>query len=305
MKRQRFNILILIIFNTVFLSCNSHKEAAETTVVTKTPVKIVSCSIEPLTESIQLNATSYFMDKSYVKAPVSGYLKTMEVNAGDIITVGALLFEVQTKESSALNSTKNDSIYSFKGIIKVLAKNNGAVSQADKQAGDYVQEGDDVVEIANKSSLVFLLNVPFEFRNYIKPGSNCDIKLPDNKIIKGSIGETLPGIEPLAQTIKYIIKPLEKADLPENLIANISIIKSVKNNAVTIPKSALLTDESQSEWWVMKLINDSTAIKIPVQKGIETKTKVEITDPVFTVSDRIISEGSYGLSDTAKILITK
>jgi len=79
------------------------------------------------------------------------------VNAGDIITVGTLLFEVQTKESSALNSTKNDSLYSFKGIIKVLAKKQWAVSQADKQAGDYVQEGDDVVEIANKAVWYFCL----------------------------------------------------------------------------------------------------------------------------------------------------
>jgi len=47
-----------------------------------------------------------------------------------------------------------------------------------------------------KAVWYFCLNVPFEFRNYIKPGSNCDIKLPENKIIKGTIGETLPGIEP-------------------------------------------------------------------------------------------------------------
>ena len=305
MKRNRFYIHLIVVLNLILLSCNSGKKSEESTIVSRTPVKIVGCSIEPLTESINLNATSVFLFKSYIKSPVSGYLKSMEVNVGDNIGIGTLLFEVQTKESSALHSAKNDSLFSFNGIIKVSAKTNGKVSQADKQAGDYVQEGDDIVEISSKNSLVFLLNVPFELRNYIKPGSICDIKLPDNKIMKGSIGEALPGIEPMAQTIKYIIKPLEKVDLPENLIASVAISKSVKNNAVTLPKSALLTDESQSEWWVMKLINDSTAIKIPVKKGIESETRVEIIDPVFAVSDRIISEGSYGLADTAKILITK
>ena len=55
----------------------------------------------------------------------------------------------------------------------------------------------------------------------------------------------------------------------------------------------------------MKLINDSTAIKVSVKKGIETTDKVEITEPAFSSTDRIIFIGNYGLADTAKIAIQK
>jgi hypothetical protein len=53
----------------------------------------------------------------------------------------------------------------------------------------------------------------------------------------------------------------------------------------------------------MQLINDSIAIKVPIKKGIELSDKVEILQPVFGSSDRILLTGNYGLSDTAKVTI--
>ena len=55
----------------------------------------------------------------------------------------------------------------------------------------------------------------------------------------------------------------------------------------------------------MKLINDSTAVKVPIKKGIESQGKIEITEPVFTANDKIIQTGNYGLEDTARVTIIK
>jgi hypothetical protein len=55
----------------------------------------------------------------------------------------------------------------------------------------------------------------------------------------------------------------------------------------------------------MKMMNDSTAIKVPVKKGIENDGKVEITAPVFSNKDRIVVSGNYGLSDTARVVVSK
>ncbi len=70
-----------------------------------------------------------------------------------------------------------------------------------------------------------------------------------------------------------------------------------------LPKAAVLANEEQSEFWVMKLINDSTAIKVPICKGIETSEKVEILKPSFYKTDRILLSGNYGLPDTARVII--
>ena len=53
----------------------------------------------------------------------------------------------------------------------------------------------------------------------------------------------------------------------------------------------------------MKLINDSTAIKVPVKIGIVTDAQVEISAPLFDKFDRLINTGNYGLPDTARINI--
>ncbi len=51
----------------------------------------------------------------------------------------------------------------------------------------------------------------------------------------------------------------------------------------------------------MKLLDDSTAVKIAVKKGIETADKIEIVSPSFNPADRFVLTGNYGLADTAKI----
>jgi uncharacterized NAD(P)/FAD-binding protein YdhS len=70
-----------------------------------------------------------------------------------------------------------------------------------------------------------------------------------------------------------------------------------------LPKAAVLSDETQSEFWVMKMISDSTAVKVPVKKGIETGDRIEILSPTFNPADKIIITGNYGLPDTAKVKI--
>jgi hypothetical protein len=53
----------------------------------------------------------------------------------------------------------------------------------------------------------------------------------------------------------------------------------------------------------MKAVNDSTAVKVGVKKGIENFDEVEIIDPQFSTDDKILLTGNYGLPDTAAIII--
>jgi multidrug efflux pump subunit AcrA (membrane-fusion protein) len=92
--------------------------------------------------------------------------------------------------------------------------------------------------------------------------------------------------------------------IPENLIAKVRILKSQKGADVqSVPKSAVLTDETESTFWVMRLIDSVTAVRVPVKKGIETTDRVEILQPVFAPGDKILVTGNYGLPDTAKVKV--
>jgi len=67
----------------------------------------------------------------------------------------------------------------------------------------------------------------------------------------------------------------------------------------------LMTNETQSEFWIMRIDASDMAVKIPVKKGIENDSIVEIISPQLNGKDLIISEGAYGLPDSTVITIIK
>ena len=72
-------------------------------------------------------------------------------------------------------------------------------------------------------------------------------------------------------------------------------------HAVGVPKSAVMSDESQETFWIMKLVNDSTAVRFDAVKGIENDSLVQIIRPPLRPDDRVVSDGAYGLPDTAAV----
>jgi hypothetical protein len=228
------------------------------------------------------------------------------VTIGNHVKTGQIIFMLQTKEAAAYkNLNINDSTLYYTGNISIMANDNGLVTNIPHVAGDFIQEGDELCSIAEQNSLVFLLEVPYELHELIHENATCTISLPDARKLKGNIESRLSDMDAASQTQRYIIRPVSYENIPENLLANISIVKSNKENAVTLPKDAVLTNETQSEFWVMKLVNDSTAVKTVIKPGIREKDKVEILSPDFNEHDLFVASGSYGLPDTATVIITK
>jgi len=123
------------------------------------------------------------------------------------------------------------------------------------------------------------------------------------KGFRGVVQSGMPVLDSSTQTQSVVIKVNLTHPIPQNLVAKVRIIKSSKAAASTLPKSAILADETASSFWVMKLINDSTAAKVEITKGLEVGNKVEILSPAFQPSDRILISGNFGLNDTAKVTV--
>jgi len=301
-------IFPLILSAAVILPCckNSGSKSAENKIEARTPVTIVSVSDKSISETIDLSAVSVFMNKNIIRSATTGTIEDISVTPGDFVSRNQLLFTARTREAMAVQNTQSgDSSLNFKGIIKIFSPKEGIISSISHQNGDFVQDGDELAVIAEQNSLVFILEVPFEFKSLIEKRNTCSLKLPDNSVITGIIKGKLPEMNVQAQTISYLVKPVTSSRLPQNLIAEASIIKNSKGNAAVLPKPAVLGNEALTEFWVMKLVNDSMAVKVIVKKGIETNNEVEIADPLFLPSDRVILTGNYGLPDTASIIIMK
>ena len=299
--------LIVIFGSLIVFSCKQKAIIAteETTTSTKTPVTITTISYDPLEEFVELNATSTFLQKSYVKSNMIGYIKSVNVKYADHVNPGQSMFTLQTKEADAIGNTINklDPSFRFSGVNVVKASSVGYVLELNHQAGDYVQDGEQLAVISNVNSFVFLMNVPYEYKQYITNNKEAELTLPDGTRLLGTVQTSMPFMDSLSQTQAVAIRIHSPLQIPQNLVARVKIVKTNKAAAASLPKAAVLSDETQSEFWVMKLIDDSTAVKVAVKKGIETGNKIEIVSPSFNPSERFVLTGNYGLADTAKITL--
>lgn len=300
--------ILLLLSMSFFYSCNHISDNEEDNKITSlTPVRVVNPVIDTITSYLELNATSAFLKKDYIKSNANGYVADMSISMGENVNKGEVLFIMQTKESRAIGTLKGsiDSGLNFTGYIDIFSPKNGVISTINHQKDDYVQDGEQLAVLSEQNSLVFLVDAPYEFHQYLTNGTSCSVILPDGEKRMANIVSSLPLMDVSSQTQNYIIKPLSTAGIPEGLIAKVRMVKRKKQNAIILPKSAVLTDEKQESFWVMKLVNDSVAVRVKVEKGIESIDRLEIISPLFSTSDRIISVGNYGLSDTARIKITK
>jgi multidrug efflux pump subunit AcrA (membrane-fusion protein) len=305
-RKIGFRYLLILISGSlaVLSACKDRSTFSETVPEVRTPVTIIQVAFEPVTSTLDLPATSVFMNKNIVRATTTGTIENILVRQGDFAKAGQLLITIRTREASAIRSiSENDSTLSFNGLINITAKEPGIINSISYQKGDFVQEGDQIAVLSEQRSLVFIMDVPFQYLSVADNNRDCKIILPDDKIIKGTITGKLPEMEMQSQTVSYVIKPTSEYQLPANLIVRVTLIKSSKSNALVVPREAVLGNETQTEFWVMKVINDSTAIRVDIRKGYENNNEIEITDPGFLQSDRIVVKGNYGLSDTAGITI--
>jgi multidrug efflux pump subunit AcrA (membrane-fusion protein) len=305
---RKFTYWILFLLSTCFVSCKpAAKPEAEPAVDARTPVTVATVSSEPLTEYVELNAVSAFLQKSYVKATANGYLQTVDAHLGKYVEKGSLLFQLKTKEAQSIGNSISvlDSSLKFSGMINIKANDHGYITQLNHQTGDYVQDGEQLAAISDMSSFVFLLNLPYELRPLLVNKKSVELILPDGEKLNGQIASYMPTVDSASQTQSIVIKVNPSHSIPENLIAKVRIIKTAKTKAISLPKAAVLSNETQDDFWVMKMIDSSTAVKVPIKKGIETADRVEVVTPPFSLNDKILISGNYGLPDTAKVKIAQ
>ncbi len=285
------------------LSCNQHKTVNETVSAHLPLVSTVHPIIGDIQKEENLNGQVVCFNKTIITAPVTGYITDVKTALGNRVKKGDLLFKIQTKESQALQNSNASTLNEF-GIIPVYANTSGFINTLNiTESGVFINEGNIMANIVKNTDLVIQVNAPFEFSRLLKSKNSVDIELPDGEVLAASFYKALPKVDPISQTQQILFKLKEFASLPENLNVNVTFTSSNKKNSTLLPKDAVLTNETQDEFWIMKVTKDSLAIKVPIKKGLENNDKIEILKPKLSTSDEIIQKGAFGLPDSTKVKI--
>lgn len=300
---KKISLLLLIIL--LLFSCKKN-EVDLKTVDASIPVTLTTIDTTAIKNYVDLNATATYLVKNIIKANATGYLNSVNVHSNDYVNCGKTLFTLKTRESKVLRNTINkiDPTLNFGGSINVKAATSGFIANINVQNGDYVQDGDQLATINDASSFAIVLSLPYELKKYITLNKQFQVFLPDGSTINATSYKFMSTVDAASQTQNVILK-CDKKDIPENLVVKVRITKSSNTKSISLPKSAVLSDETEENFWIMKMINENTAVKTPIKKGIETDNRIEILSPILTSKDKILVTGNYGVADTIKVTINK
>lgn len=298
---------IIILLSLVILSsCKKKAEAdAEAKIDAIIPVTLTSIDTAGINSFTDVNGTATFLVKSTIKANATGYLNSVNVQNNDFVSKGKTLFTLQTREAKVLGNTINkiDPSLKFGGPIRINASTNGYITNINAQSGDYVQDGDQLAIINDLNSFGIVLSLPYELKQFVKLNQELTAFLPDGTTLKTIVQKYMPSVDAASQTQSVVLKCSSKTDIPENLIVKVRIYKKTKSKSISLPKSAVLADETESEFWIMKMINANTAVKVPITKGITTDDRIEVLSPILNADDKILLTGNYGVADTIKVKV--
>ena len=305
MKMKRNIFLMGVTFNLLFTSCNS-KTADENKIpnAVQTAVTYTQPTIRDFTDYVQLNGNTQFQKKLVLRASITGYIVSMNWKTGDRISNGTLFCSIKTKEQDALKEidSREPSLKQFQIPLNVFANASGIFTAVNYSDGDFINEGDILATITDPSSLVLVVNVPYEYHQFVYKGRSCSVKFPDGKSIRAVIQEEVPTVDAVSQTQSFLIRFPGNQLLPENMNLIVHVPIKQKQAAFSLPLEAIQTNETQDDFWVMKLVNDSLAVRVSIMVGLQNDSLREIISGVRS-ADKIILKGAYGLSDSSIVKV--
>ncbi|SHG47139.1 HlyD family secretion protein [Salegentibacter echinorum] len=305
MKALSIYLLVSIISLATLWGC---KKKTATVSAKKAAIEVwaVPVTQQEIREYLTFNGVSVYQRKEDIRSNVTGYISSMRHEIGDNIRAGQVFAYVRTKEQDALrDAVKIDSsLAKFINPISIKSNATGIISVLNVNKNDYVAEGDIIASVVQPKSLVVKVNVPFEYKESVQIAAPCELLLPNGKTINATITETLPTIDVQSQAQTFLVD-LPEADLPENLNIQVKLLQKESSNAMSIPKTALQTNELLTKYWVMKVVDDSLAIKTEVHPLLKNDSLVQIQSERVQLNDWVITEGAYQMQDSTLVKIIK
>lgn len=294
---------ILLFGLTIFLlGCGAEKKNGNVSpeAQPQTPVSAVHPVYGHIQQSIALPATTTYLKKHTVTAPIPSFITETHIQPGTRIKAGEALYKLESKEQHALGKE-----YVHDNIL-VKSPVNGIVLDVLQQTGSYVSEGTALCTIADTRSMAFEINIPYEQYASLRNKKSCQLELPDGNILTASIQFPLATMN-LESQAERIIAFAQSPFLPEGMI--VKAVFTISNNSqmrnLIIPRSAICSNESMSEFWVMKIAGNNTAVKVPIKVITHNTVCAEILSSELSPKDNIIQKGNYGLENGDKVVLTK
>ena len=227
------------------------------------------------------------------------YERNLDLKGKGLISVGdfeKIKFEMDALQAS-FNLAKLELDYT-----QIKAPIKGVIAERYVKLGNTIKVGDPMFRVTSLEPLVVYLHVPErEYRN-IEAGQVVTIEIDalQGEPIIASVSRVSPIVDPETGTFKITVEIIDQERrIKPGMFGRISIVYDKHENALQLPRSALVEDAGQTSVFV---VEDDVAIKKVVQTGFSDRGMIEIVAGLVD-GENVVTVGQLGLKPDAKVTV--
>jgi len=298
-------------------------------------VRTEMAGVRPLWRRIEATGYVGFDETriSHINTRVSGWIERLTVDAeGERVSKGDLLFEfyspelvnaqkeyIQALERGAArllvgaekkllalgmipaDITELEKRRTASDNIKVVAPQNGIIASLGVREGMFVQTNTPIMSLADLSSVWLQAQIFESQASWVAIGQAAEAKLEylPEKEFSGQVDYIYPVLDPATRTLKVRLRFDNPGELLKpNMYARVSIYGSLKPNALSIPREALIPAPGRDR--VVVAMGDGKFEVREVMTGLESGEFVEILAGI-SEGDVIVTSAQFLLDSEASL----
>jgi len=181
----------------------------------------------------------------------------------------------------------------------------GIVGIRNVSVGDYVKEGDDLVNLEDIATLKVDFRLPEIYLSRVRPGQSLEVSsdaIPDRRF-DASVGAIDPLVDEQGRSIVLrAMLPNDGNRLRPGMFARVRLIMQQRADVAFVPEEALVSAPGNVQF--VYRINDGKAQRVEVATGVRLGARVEIVRGV-QAGDVVVTAGQLKLRDGAPVQVVR
>lgn len=286
------------------------------------PVSVAPVTRTTLTRVVSAPGQTNALTQQKVRAPFQGTLVELTVVDGDSVRRGQAVGTIVAKDTEAALSGAREMVRSAttpeekadadralalaeRNLVRttIHSEADGVVLSHAAAAGDRVSEDQELLTIAERSSLVFIAGAAQSDLASVRPGQPVSVELAGKpRPIAGVVHDVLPAANPGDFTAPIRVDLRETPPgMTIGLFGTARI--TVESREVTaVPDAAVLRDDVTGNARVA-VVKDGRSHWVDVVTGLHGGAGTEIVSPPLSTSDSVVVSGQVGLPEGARVTI--
>lgn len=318
MKRS---LLVLVL---CFAACRA-KPAAEVPAsaapAAAIPVRVAPASRATLADVVSGPGRTAALAQQKVRAPFAGTLIELSAADGDRVRRGDPLGTIVSRDSEAAlagahqmerdaktDTEKQDAARALalaeRGLVRaaITAPSDGLVLTHAAAGGDRLAQDQEILTIADASSVVFLVDVIQSDLGRVHAGQPVLIEVPGQPArFGGTVHGVLPGANASDFTVPVRVNLRAVSGVPPlGLFGTARITVAEHRDATVVPDAAIVRDDLAGTSRIA-LVQNGRAHWIDVTPGLRAAAGTQITAPALPAGQSVVVAGQVGLPEGAAV----